>query len=74
MGVGKTTLVQAIAKKLEITSKVTSPTFNILQQYPVGEINQFKFYLNHFDFFRLKVTDNLDFFAELTFDNLNIIE
>ena len=74
LGAGKTTLVQVIAKKIGITSKVTSPTFNILQQYPVEETNQIKFYLNHFDFFRLKVTDNLDFFLELTLDNLNIVE
>src|SRR3954452_6727737 len=70
LGAGKTTLTQLIAKNLGIREKVTSPTFNILQRYQVKN----NYYLNHFDFFRLNISDNLDIFQELTIDNLNIIE
>ena len=54
MGVGKTTFVKYLingfqkVNKLEIT-EVTSPTFNLLNEY---HINQFK--INHYDLFRLK--------------------
>src|SRR5205085_11305081 len=70
LGVGKTTLTQLIAKNLGIKEKITSPTFNILQRYKIKN----DYYLNHFDFFRLNDTDNLEIFEELTRDNLNIIE
>lgn len=70
LGAGKTTLTQLIAKNLGIREKVNSPTFNILQRYQIKD----KYYLNHFDFFHLKPTDNLNSFQELTIDNLNIIE
>src|SRR3989337_3807946 len=70
LGVGKTTLTQLIAKNLGIKEKITSPTFNILQRYQIKN----DYYLNHFDFFRLNTSDNLDPFQELTIDNLNIIE
>jgi tRNA threonylcarbamoyladenosine biosynthesis protein TsaE len=76
MGVGKTTfvrfLINGFQKKnnLEIT-EVTSPTFNILNEY---EINQFK--INHFDLFRLKSTDeikNLDLFDDIV-STITLIE
>jgi|SRR5581483_123658 len=70
LGVGKTTLTQLIAKNLGIKTKITSPTFTICHSYPIKE----NFYLNHFDFFRLNINENLDFFQELTLDNLNVIE
>src|SRR5690349_14893721 len=70
LGVGKTTLTQLIANKLGIKEKVNSPTFTICQRYQIKN----DYYLNHFDFFRLNTSDNLDPFQELTVDNLNIIE
>lgn len=70
LGVGKTTFTQIIAKQLGIKEKITSPTFTICQQYQIEN----NYYLNHFDFFRLSPKDNLDYFQELTFNNLNIIE
>ncbi|CAH1762742.1 9586_t:CDS:1 [Entrophospora sp. SA101] len=70
LGVGKTTLTQLIAKNLRITEQITSPTFTICQRYQIKN----DYYLNHFDFFRLNTSDNLDAFQELTLDNLNIIE
>ena len=54
MGVGKTTFIRYLINgfqkknKLEL-SEVTSPTFNILNEY---QINQIK--INHYDLFRLK--------------------
>ena len=70
LGTGKTTLTQLIAKNLGIKEKVISPTFNILQRYKIKN----NYYLNHFDFFRLNDTDNLEIFKELTTGNLNVIE
>ena len=66
MGVGKTTfikhLIHAFQKKNNLKlSEITSPTFNILNEY---EINQIK--INHYDLFRLKSTQELQ--------NLNLFE
>ena len=72
MGVGKTTLVKylinqfQIKKKLE-TSEVTSPTFNLLNEYDVDDLS-----IKHYDLFRLKDKSelkNLDIFE----NNKNII-
>ena len=72
MGVGKTTFVKYLIngiqneKKLKQT-EVTSPTFNILNEY---QINQTR--INHYDLFRLKTSQelkNLDLFS----DNQNTI-
>ena len=65
MGVGKTTfvryLINGFQKKNKIKmTEVTSPTFNILNEY---QINQIK--INHYDLFRLNSPDeikNLDLF------------
>lgn len=50
MGVGKTTLIKALAKELGVTDATSSPTFSIVNEYQTEE-NQ-KVY--HFDMFRLK--------------------
>ena len=72
IGVGKTTFIRYLINqfqklnKLEIT-EVTSPTFNLLNEY---QINDFK--IKHYDLFRLKSTEeikNLDLFE----DNKNTI-
>ena len=72
IGVGKTTFIRYLINqfqkinKLKIT-EVTSPTFNLLNEY---QINDFK--INHYDLFRLKSTEeikSLDLFE----DNKNII-
>ena len=72
IGVGKTTFIRYLINqfqelnKLEIT-EVTSPTFNLLNEY---QIDDFK--INHYDLFRLKSTEeikNLDLFE----DNKNTI-
>ena len=67
IGVGKTTFIRYLINqfqklnKLEIT-EVTSPTFNLLNEY---QIDDFK--INHYDLFRLKSTEeikNLDLFED----------
>ena len=68
IGVGKTTFIKYLINKfqknnkLEIT-EVTSPTFNLLNEY---QINQIK--INHYDLYRLKKTEeikNLDLFEDI---------
>ena len=49
MGVGKTTLIKSICKKLNVLYVVNSPTFSIVNEY-ISEING-KVY--HFDFYRI---------------------
>ena len=68
MGVGKTTFIKYLINglqkenKLEL-SEVTSPTFNLLNEYQINEIK-----INHYDLFRLKSPielDNLDLFSDI---------
>ena len=59
MGVGKTTFVKYLINNLQIKSKqkfteVTSPTFNIMNEYSVGTL-----LIKHYDLFRLKSHDEL---------------
>ena len=66
MGVGKTTFIRYLINQfqkdndLDIT-EVTSPTFNLLNEY---QINQIK--INHYDLFRLKSVEEIK--------NLNVFE
>jgi len=72
IGVGKTTfiryLINGFQKKYNLeTTEVTSPTFNLLNEY---EINNIK--INHYDLFRIKTIEevkNLGLFE----DNANSI-
>ena len=48
IGVGKTTLIQALCKALGITEKVTSPSYSVVNEYVNGDVNVY-----HFDFYRL---------------------
>jgi len=49
MGVGKTTLINAIAKQLGVTHKTSSPTFSLVNEYEGNAKSIF-----HFDFYRLE--------------------
>jgi tRNA threonylcarbamoyladenosine biosynthesis protein TsaE len=49
MGAGKTTLIKAISKKLEVLDQVSSPTFGLVNEYDTR--SGLKIY--HFDFYRL---------------------
>lgn len=55
LGVGKTVLTQGIAKGLEITEPVNSPTFTIVQVYDSGRM---PFY--HFDVYRIGDIEEMD--------------
>ena len=66
MGVGKTTFVRYLINGLQKINKVaiteiTSPTFNLLNEYKIGQIN-----INHYDLFRIKSVEELK--------NLNLFE
>ena len=76
IGVGKTTfakfLINGFQKKNKLElSEVTSPTFNLLNEY---QIKQFK--INHYDLFRLKSEDeikNLSLFEDIL-NTITLIE
>ena len=76
IGAGKTTFVRYLINefqkinKLEIT-EVTSPTFNLLNEYQINEIK-----INHYDLFRLKSAEeikNLGLFEEIK-NTITLIE
>lgn len=54
LGAGKTTLVRGIARGMGYLGKVTSPTFTIMNIYPVQPE------IFHFDFYRLEKVDLSD--------------
>jgi tRNA threonylcarbamoyladenosine biosynthesis protein TsaE len=57
MGVGKTTLIKAIAKELGVTNTTSSPTFSLVNEYEAAN-NQLVY---HFDVYRLnKESEALD--------------
>lgn len=57
MGVGKTTLIKALAKNLGVHDATSSPTFSLVNEYQIAN-NQ---YIYHFDVYRLKnETEALD--------------
>ena len=64
LGSGKTTFVQGLAKGLGVadTYYVTSPTFNIINEYPAKGIR-----LCHLDLYRLGSADELEYIG---FDDL----
>jgi len=52
LGSGKTVFVKGFAKALGIEDNITSPTFNIIKEYEVGELP-----LYHMDVYRLDEID-----------------
>ena len=72
MGVGKTTFVKYLINEFQKiqkikTTEVTSPTFNILNEYSINQIK-----IDHYDLFRLRSVEeikNLRLFE----DNVNTI-
>ena len=55
LGVGKTVFTQGVAKGLEITEPISSPTFTILQVYEEGRM---PFY--HFDVYRIGDVEEME--------------
>ena len=76
IGVGKTTfiryLINELQKKYELKkTEVTSPTFNLLNEYQIDKIK-----IKHFDLFRIKSSKeliNLDLFGD-SLKSLTFIE
>jgi len=76
MGVGKTTFVKYFINKFQKNknlelSEVTSPTFNLLNEYQINDL-----VIKHYDLFRLKDKsefNNLDLF-EKNINNITFIE
>ena len=69
MGVGKTTLIKAICKELQVEDTVNSPSFSIVNEYlsKTGQI------IYHFDFYRLKkIEEFFDIGFEEYFDSGNL--
>ncbi len=64
LGSGKTALVRAVLRRLGVIGTVRSPTFSLLELYPLSRLN---FY--HFDFYRFSKPNDFsaagfrDFFA-----------
>lgn len=58
MGVGKTTLAKSILKGLGYEGEVTSPTYNLIQEYSVGRGTVY-----HMDLYRLEDPSELEFLA-----------
>jgi tRNA threonylcarbamoyladenosine biosynthesis protein TsaE len=50
MGAGKTTLINAICKKLEVVDVTSSPTFSIINEYALAQNGK----IVHMDWYRLK--------------------
>tara|TARA_Y100000741_G_C18181451_1_gene529518 strand:- start:453 stop:908 length:456 start_codon:yes stop_codon:yes gene_type:complete len=76
MGVGKTTFIRYLINKFQKNNRlkvteVTSPTFNLLNEYQINEIK-----INHYDLFRLKKIEeieNLDLFED-SINTVTLIE
>ena len=54
LGAGKTAFTRGVARGLEIPERITSPTFNIVNEYEGGRLPLF-----HFDMYRLGSSDEL---------------
>ena len=54
LGTGKTHITKGIAKGLGINDTITSPTFNIVNEYNSGRLK-----LNHFDVYRVSDPDEI---------------
>tara|TARA_B100000035_G_scaffold239420_1_gene207695 strand:+ start:149 stop:604 length:456 start_codon:yes stop_codon:yes gene_type:complete len=76
MGVGKTTFVRYLINEFQKSNdmqmtEVTSPTFNLLNEYQLNKIK-----INHYDLFRIKSFEevkDLDIFKN-TNDSITLIE
>ena len=70
LGSGKTVFVKGFAKSLGIEENITSPTFNIVKEYNVGEMP-----LYHMDVYRLEEGDeSIGFQDYFNSDGVTIIE
>jgi len=71
LGAGKTTFAKGFAKGLKIKYQITSPTYTILNCFN-GRLK-----LNHFDFYRLKSSEeleNIGYSEKIYGDEVSLIE
>ena len=54
LGSGKTQLVKGVARGLEVTARVHSPTFTLVNEYPGGRLPLF-----HLDLYRLETHEQI---------------
>jgi|1048.fasta_scaffold24567_2 tRNA threonylcarbamoyladenosine biosynthesis protein TsaE len=71
LGVGKTTLVQEMAKQLGVKSRVISPTFTIMKVY---SLELMKGRLLHVDAYRLEKSPSFGLDEEMGEDTITMIE
>jgi tRNA threonylcarbamoyladenosine biosynthesis protein TsaE len=67
LGAGKTRFAKGVARGLGVAAEVTSPTFNLMVEYPARD----GLVLRHFDLYRLERAeqlDDLDYFGLLEDD------
>lgn len=70
LGSGKTVFVKGFAKALGIEENITSPTFNIIKEYEIGELP-----LYHMDVYRLDENEDYIGFTEYYYKGgITIIE
>lgn len=55
LGTGKTTLVRGLLRELGVEGPVKSPTYQLVEHYPVSSL-----YFYHFDFYRFMRPDEWD--------------
>ena len=58
MGAGKTTLIKSILAGLGYTGQVTSPTYNLIHEYPLADKTVY-----HMDLYRLEDPEELAYLA-----------
>ena len=78
LGAGKTAFVKELAKLLNVSHEITSPTFVIMKSYPIPKSSpitqQFKT-LSHIDAYRIESDDEMRVlgFAELVKDQTQLV-
>ena len=69
MGMGKTTLIKALCKRLNVVDTVSSPTFSLINEYKTKDGKS----IYHFDCYRLETPEEAyDFGAEEYLDSGSI--
>lgn len=56
LGAGKTTFTRALLRACGVTGRVRSPTFELVEEYEIGNALQF----HHFDFYRFESPEEFD--------------
>ncbi|WP_338985351.1 tRNA (adenosine(37)-N6)-threonylcarbamoyltransferase complex ATPase subunit type 1 TsaE [Spiroplasma endosymbiont of Diplazon laetatorius] len=69
MGAGKTTFSKNLLNKIGLEDNVTSPTFTIMNQYKLKDLN-----INHIDAYRLTLEEDEQMYLEQMIDAFNIVE